>query len=75
MNKRQKKALKESIVIVGAGFVINWPISFVLLYWFIDVLDLSSLTVSILLTGCITLVALIRVFAIRMWFSTLDTEI
>ena len=69
MNKRQKKALKESIVIVGAGFVINWPISFVLLYWFIDVLDLSSLTVSILLTGCITLVALIRVFAIRMWFS------
>ena len=75
MNKRQKKALKESIVIVGAGFVINWPISFVLLYWFIDVLDLSSLTVSILLTGCITLIALIRVFAIRMWFSTLDTEI
>ena len=75
MNKRQKKALKESLVIVGAGFVINWPISFVLLYWFIDVLDLSSLTVSILLTGCITLVALIRVFAIRMWFSTLDTEI
>ena len=75
MNKRQKKALKESLVIVGAGFVINWPISFVLLYWFIDVLDLSSLTVSILLTGCITLIALIRVFAIRMWFSTLDTEI
>jgi hypothetical protein len=75
MNKRQKKALKESIVIVGAGFVINWPISFFLLYWFIDVLDLSSLTVSILLTGCITLIALIRVFVIRMWFSTLDTEI
>ena len=75
MNKRQKKALKESIVIVGAGFVINWPISFVLLYWFIDVLDLSSLTVSILLTGCITLVALIRVFAIRMWFSVLNKEI
>ena len=69
MNKRQKKALKESIVIVGAGFVINWPISFVLLYWFIDVLDLSSFTVSILLTGCFTIVAIIRVFAIRMWFT------
>ena len=69
MNKRQKTALKESLVTVGTGFVINWPISIVLLYWFIDVLDLSSFTVSILLTGCFTIVAIIRVFAIRMWFT------
>ena len=69
MNERQKTALKESLVTVGTGFVINWPISIVLLYWFIDVLDLSSFTVSILLTGCFTIVAIIRVFAIRMWFT------
>jgi hypothetical protein len=69
MNERQKTALKEALVTVGTGFVINWPISIVLLYWFIDVLDLSSFTVSILLTGCFTIVAIIRVFAIRMWFT------
>jgi len=69
MNKRQKTALKEALVTVGTGFVINWPISVVLLYWFIDVLDLSSFIVSILLTGCFTIAAIIRVFAIRMWFT------
>lgn len=69
MNKRQKTALKESLVTVGTGLVINWPISIVLLYWFIDVLDLTSFAVSILLTGCFTIIAVIRVFAIRMWFT------
>ena len=69
MNKRQKQALKESLVTVGTGLVINWPISVLLLYWFIDVLALSSFTVSILLTGCFTIIAVIRVFAIRMWFT------
>ena len=69
MNKRQKIALKESLVTVGTGLVINWPISVVLLYWFIDVLALSSFIVSILLTASFTVIAIIRVFAIRMWFT------
>ena len=69
MNNRQKTALKESLVTVGTGLVINWPISIVLLYWFIDVLALSSFIVSILLTGSFTIIAIIRVFAIRMWFT------
>jgi hypothetical protein len=69
MNKRQKIALKESLVTVGTGLVINWPISVVLLYWFIDVLALSSFIVSILLTASFTIIAIIRVFAIRMWFT------
>jgi len=69
MNRRQKIALKESLVTVGTGLVINWPISVVLLYWFIDVLALSSFIVSILLTGSFTIIAIIRVFAIRMWFT------
>ena len=69
MNKRQKTALKESLVTVFTGLVINWPISVVLLYWFIDVLALSSFIVSILLTASFTVIAIIRVFAIRMWFT------
>lgn len=69
MNKRQRTALWESLVTVGTGLVINWPISVVLLYWFIDVLDLSSFQVSILLTACFTIIAVIRVFIIRMWFT------
>jgi len=69
MNKRQKQALKESLVTVGTGLVINWPISVLLLYIFIDILALSTFTISILLTGCFTIIAVIRVFAIRMWFT------
>jgi len=69
MNQRQKTALKESLVTVGTGLVINWPISIVLLYWFIDVLALSSFAVSILLTAAFTVIAIIRVFTIRMWFT------
>lgn len=69
MNKRQKTALKESLVTVGTGLVINWPISIVLLYLFIDLWELTSFIVSILLTAAFTVIAVIRVFIIRMWFT------
>ena len=69
MNKRQKQALKESLVTVFTGLVINWPISIVLLYLFIDVLALSTFWVSVWVTCCFTIIAIIRVFTIRMWFT------
>ena len=69
MNERQKTAMKETLVTVGTGLLINWPISIVLLYLFIDVLALSTFTVSILLTVAFTVIAIIRVFTIRMWFT------
>jgi len=69
MNKRQRTAFKETLVTVFTGLVINWPISIVLLYLFIDVLALSTFTVSILLTASFTIIAIIRVFTIRMWFT------
>ena len=69
MNKRQKTAFKETLVTVFTGLVINWPISIVLLYLFIDVLALSTFKVSILLTVAFTIIAIIRVFTIRMWFT------
>ena len=69
MNKRQRIAFKETLVTVFTGLVINWPISIVLLYLFIDVLALSTFTVSILLTVAFSVIAIIRVFTIRMWFT------
>ena len=66
---RKRQALKESVVTVGTGLVINWPISVVLLYVFIDILALSTFMVSVWLTLCFTLIAVIRVYLIRMFFT------
>lgn len=66
---RQMQALKESLVTVGSGLVINWPISLALLYIFIDILELSTFMVSVFLTLAFTFIAIIRVYLIRMFFS------
>lgn len=66
---RKTQALKESIVTVGTGLIINWPISIALLYVFIDILALSTFMVSVWLTLCFTLIAVIRVYLIRMFFT------
>ncbi len=67
-------AMKESLVTVGSGLVINWPISLALLYIFIDILELSTFMVSILVTGCFTFIAVIRVYLIRMFFTKPEEE-
>ena len=72
MNPKQREALKEALVTVGTGFIINWPISIVFLYLFIDLLELNILTTSIFMTFGFTVVAVIRVYLIRMWFSQDD---
>ena len=69
MNKRQKKALKESVVTVFSGMLINWPVSIVFLYLFIDVLKLGILEASVYMTIGFTAVALIRVYIIRLFFE------
>ncbi len=69
MNKRQKKALKESIVTVFSGMLINWPVSIVFLYLFIDILKLGILEASVYMTMGFTVVALIRVYIIRLFFE------
>ena len=69
MNKRQRKAMKESIITVGSGMLINWPVSIVFLYLFIDVLKMDILETSIYMTLGFTVVALIRVYIIRMIFE------
>ena len=72
MNQKQREALKEALVTVGTGFIINWPISIIFLYLFIDLLKLDILTTSVFMTFGFTVVAVIRVYLIRMWFSQDD---
>lgn len=72
MNRRQKKALKESMITVFSGMMINWPVSIVFLHLFIDVMKLDIFTTSIYMTIGFTFVALIRVFIIRMVLSKKD---
>ncbi len=64
--------MKESIITVGSGMLINWPVSIVFLYLFIDVLKMDILETSIYMTLGFTVVALIRVYIIRMILSKKD---
>jgi hypothetical protein len=74
MNKRQKKAMKESVITVFSGMMINWPVSVVFLYLFIDVMKLDIFITSIYMTMGFTIVALIRVYVIRMIISKKDEQ-
>jgi len=69
MNKRQRKAMKESVVTVASGMMINWPVSVVFLYVFIERMKMDILEASIYMTIGFTVVALIRVYVIRLIFE------
>ena len=72
MNRQKKEAIKETLVTVFTGLVINWPVSLGFLYLCIDILELSTLSTSIVVTIGMTVVALLRVFTIRMHYSKDD---
>ena len=72
MNQKKKEALRETFVTVFTGLVVNWPISLGFLYLCIDVMELSTLSTSIVVTMGMTVVALFRVFTIRMHYSKDD---
>ena len=70
MNKTEKVALRESIIVVIMGAVINFPLQTYLLWLTIDNWQWSNpLKISIFIQIIITAVALIRVYAIRMRFQ------
>ena len=68
LKKKTKEALKETFVTVFSGLVLNWPLSLGFLYLSFDVLDLSTFAASIWVTAGFTLVAIARVFTIRMYY-------
>ena len=70
MNKTEKGALRESIIIVLMGAVINFPLQTYLLWLTIDNWKWADpLKISIFIQIIITVVALLRVYAIRMRFQ------
>jgi|TARA_E500000178_G_scaffold20834_1_gene19501 membrane protein DedA with SNARE-associated domain len=70
MNRTEKIALRESIIVVLMGAVINFPLQTFLLWLTIDNWQWSNpLTISMFVQMIITVVALLRVYAIRMRFQ------
>ena len=69
MDQKKTEALKETFVTVFTGLVINWPVSLGFLYLCIYIMKLSTLLTSIVVTIAMTVVALLRVFTIRMYYS------
>ena len=70
MNKTEKVALRESVIVVLMGAVINFPLKTYLLWLTIDNWQWSDpIKISIFIQMIITVVALLRVYAIRMRFQ------
>ena len=70
MNKTEKVALRESVIVVLMGAVINFPLQTYLLWLTIDNWQwLDPIKISIFIQMIITVVALLRVYAIRMRFQ------
>ena len=70
MNKTEKIAFRESVILVMMGMVINLPLQTFLLWLTIDNWSwTNTLLISIFTQTIITLVALVRVFSIRMRFT------
>ena len=70
MNKTEKVALREAVIVVLMGAVINYPLQTYLLWLTIDNWQWADpLKISIFVQLIITVVALIRVYAIRMRFQ------
>tara|TARA_Y100000768_G_scaffold99169_1_gene72408 strand:- start:1939 stop:2163 length:225 start_codon:yes stop_codon:yes gene_type:complete len=70
MNKTEKVALREAIIVVMMGAVINFPLQTYLLWLTIDNWQWSDpIKISIFIQAIITVVALLRVYAIRMRFQ------
>ena len=70
MNKTEKTAFREALIVVLMGAIINFPLQTFLLWITIDSWKWSNpLTISLFTQSIITVVALVRVFSIRMRFK------
>ena len=70
MNRTEKNAFREALIIVLMGAVMNFPLQTFLLWLTIDNWHWSNpLMISLFVQAILTLVALVRVFSIRMRFQ------
>ena len=67
MNRTEKNAFREALIIVLMGAVINFPLQTFLLWLTIDNWHWSNpLMISLFVQAILTLVALVRVFSRRL---------
>ena len=70
MNRTEKAAFRESVIVVMMGMVINFPLQTFLLWLTIDNWSwTNTLLISIFTQSILTVVALVRVFSISMRFT------
>ncbi|MGY8772853.1 MAG: hypothetical protein ACKVID_05660 [Gammaproteobacteria bacterium] len=69
MNNKEKAAFRESVIVVMMGLIINFPLQTFLLWLTIDSWSwTNTLAISIFTQAILTVVALVRVYSIRMRF-------
>ena len=70
MNKTEKIALREDMIVVFMGAAINFPLQTYLLWLTIDSWQWADpIKISVFIQLIITVVALLRVYVIRMRFQ------
>ena len=69
MNNNEKAAFRESVIVVMMGLIINFPLQTFLLWLTINSWSwTNTLAISIFTQAILTVVALVRVYSIRMRF-------
>jgi hypothetical protein len=70
ISKRTKQIHKETATQIGTGLLVNYPLNLSLLFIFIERLNVTDpIVLGTMVTCVMTVVAYIRVFLIRSYFS------
>ena len=66
----RSKIIRESLVNVSTGLVVNYPLSLLVLYLLLDVFEIQdTFWVGTIVTAVLTITAFIRVFWIRSYYE------
>jgi hypothetical protein len=67
--ENKKTAFRQSLVTVFSGLVINFPLQFLMTYFIIEILDITSpLIISLSVAGFLTLTAIGRCYFINIYY-------
>ena len=68
----KKKSMIECVIDIMIGFVMYLPINFFILPMFADQIANQEIIGFLQITAIFTLVALVRKYAVRRWFSGME---
>ena len=70
MSKKSRQRHKETAMVVFSGLLINYPAQLLLLWLFISVMEITDpVTLSVLISANLTVVAYIRVYIVRSYYD------